>query len=122
MSFKNKWKRLIASVLVVTMILSVSEAGSVTYAKTTNQKSIASSYLNATTKYLYIGDEKEGSFDFDIKKAVLQSDATYQWYINTKKGDPKSVSINKGTGLVTAKKAGKAYIGCKITFSNGKSA
>lgn len=80
---------------------------------------MASAYFNATSKYLHLGDKETGQFDFNIKKSAQEKGSSYTWYVKADKGNPASVSINKKTGLVTAKAAGVAYIRCKITLSDG---
>ena len=80
---------------------------------------LAETYLNSTVKYLHLGKEKADSFNFNIKSSAQKKGATYTWYIKKDKGNPDAVSINKKTGVVTAKEAGTAYIRCKITFNDG---
>lgn len=84
-----------------------------------NSKELSAGYLNATEKYLNFNKKDNMTFDFNIKKEAQQKGATYSWYVKTDKGDPGAVSINSKTGLVTAKKAGTAYIRCKITLASG---
>lgn len=81
---------------------------------------LSEKYLNATTKYLYLGKPGADTFDFNIKKSAQEAGASYTWYINSGKGNPLSINVGKKTGIVTAKKAGTSYIVCKITLSNGK--
>lgn len=84
-----------------------------------NQKDLATTYLNVTEKYLNFNSKKTRSFDFDIKQDAQEKGAKYSWYVKEDKGDANVVTINSKTGLVTAKKAGTAFIGCKITRADG---
>ena len=85
-----------------------------------SQKELAATYLNATVKNLNFINEKARSFDFDIKQEAQEKGAKYNWYVNKDKGDADVITINSKTGVVTAKKAGTAYICCKITLGDGK--
>ena len=84
-----------------------------------SQKDLSRTYLNATEKYLNFNSKKTRSFDFDIKQEAEEKGAKYAWYVKADKGDADVVTINSKTGLVTAKKAGTAYIRCKITRADG---
>ncbi len=80
---------------------------------------LTSGYLNSSEIYLHLGEKGDISYDFDVNKEVKESGATYNWYINKKKGNPNSISINTKTGIVTAKEAGISYVSCNIIFSDG---
>lgn len=84
-------------------------------ASVTSEES-AKTYLNVTCKYLYLGITDKSKFDFNINEDAMQQGATYQWSIIQDKGQPYAVKINEETGLVTAKRAGTAYIKCDITL------
>lgn len=84
-----------------------------------SQKEPASAYLNATEKYLNFNSKKTSTFDFDIKKEAQQQGYGYTWYVREDKGNKAAIALNTKTGAVTAKKAGTAYIGCKITRADG---
>jgi hypothetical protein len=45
---------------------------------------------------------------------------SYSWCVKLDKGNPASATIDKKTGVVTAKKAETAYIGCEVTLNNGQ--
>lgn len=79
---------------------------------------ISSQYLNNISKYLYLDGDKKVQYDFNILSSALEKGATYTWYVKQDKGNPESVSIDRKTGVVTAKEAGTAYIRCKITLQN----
>lgn len=76
-------------------------------------------YLNSTNKYLHLGREETNSFEFKIKASQLDENATYTWYVATDKENPGSVTIDASTGVVKAQEAGRAYIRCKITLTDG---
>ncbi len=80
---------------------------------------LSGGYLNVTEKYLNF-NSKDTTYNFDIKKEAQQKGASYTWYVKTDKGEPGAISIDSRTGVVTAKKAGTAYIRCKITYTSGK--
>ena len=75
--------------------------------------------LNCISKNLKLGYKGADTYDFDVVGAGNLSGASFSWYVKADKGNPDAVSINKRTGLVTAKKAGTAYIRCKITLLDG---
>ncbi|HKL80677.1 MAG TPA: hypothetical protein VJ888_09625, partial [Mobilitalea sp.] len=76
--------------------------------------------LNCISKNLKLGYEGADTYDFNVEESVLLPGATYSWYVKADKGNPDAVSINKKTGLVTARKAGTAYIRCKVTQEDGR--
>ncbi len=81
-------------------------------------KELSSSYLNATEKYLNFNSKDTTTYDFNIKKEAQQKGASYTWYVKADK-DPKAISIDSKSGVVTAMSAGTAYIRCKITLADG---
>ena len=85
----------------------------------TKQEILASTYLNASEKYLYLGGQGSDTYNFNLKKEVKIKGNTYFWYVKTDKGNAKAVTINKKNGVVTAREVGTAYIRCKITLKNG---
>lgn len=118
----NKYsKKLISTLMVLTMVLI-----SVTYAVPPKQvnaavdsEKLAATYLNETSKYLHLGDRNADTYNFNINKSAKEKGATYSWYVKSDKGNPASVTIDKKTGVVTAKESGTAYIGCEVTLKNG---
>lgn len=81
---------------------------------------ISRAYLNSISKNLYLGIKGKNKFDFNINTDKMVDKATYRWYVAEDKGDSYAVTINSETGLVTARIAGTAYIGCVITLPNKK--
>ncbi|GEM_PF-1844568 len=79
---------------------------------------LANTYLNVSSKYLYLDVTGKDTFDFDIKAKARMKGARYTWYIKEDKGNPNALTIDSKTGLVTAKSIGTAYIRCKITLAN----
>lgn len=75
--------------------------------------------LNCISKNLKLGYKGEDSYDFNVIGSEQLSNASYSWYVKPDKGNPAAVTINKKTGLVTAKEAGTAYIRCKVTLEDG---
>lgn len=112
-------KKLISSLVILAMVLTLLPNTFVQAAANTSEEKLASTYLNATIKNLHLGNKETGSFNFDIKKSAYEKGNKYTWYVNTDKGNPNAVSVNALTGVATAKGVGTAYIGCKITRSNG---
>ena len=107
---------LILTIVFTSMVTNTtSQAQAATY-----QKELATTYLNTTTKYLYLEEQHAQTYNFNIKQNVQIKGATYSWYVKSDKGNLSSVSINKKTGVVTAQEAGTAYIRCKITSPKGK--
>lgn len=84
-----------------------------------NRADLAYTYFNSAYKYLYLGGQGANTYDFNINNDRMEHGATYFWYVKVDKGNPDSVTINKKTGTVTAKKAGTAYIRCKVTLTDG---
>lgn len=105
--------------IMAMMLMNVSNAEPYFANAVSSTKKLASSYLNATEKYLHLGNKTTGTFDFNIKKSAQKKGAKYTWYIKEDKGNPNAVTIDKKTGVVTAKEAGVAYIRCKITLADG---
>ena len=120
MKGKRQIKKVIAAFLILLMGMSGTGAGVPAYALAADTKNLSSTYLSATLKYLNFGSKDTVSYDFDIRKDAQKKGAEYFWYVNMDKGNPDAVTINSKTGIVTAKKAGTAYIRCKITLAEGK--
>lgn len=118
MKEKKLINKLISTILALSIVLASNAFNTPLQVRAASPKDISSSYLNATVKYLHLGNNNK--FNFNVKKTSIKKGATYSWYINTKKGNSKAVKIDKKTGVVTAVEAGTAYIGCKITLSGGK--
>ena len=113
-------KRLLSIILVVAMVIvNLSYGGPTQAFASTGAKLKPADYLNATEKYLYLGERGANTFDFNINKNARKQGDTYTWYVKTEKGTPKAIAINKKTGVVTAKSAGTAYIRCKIVLADG---
>ncbi len=77
-------------------------------------------YFNVTTKYLYLGIKGRDTFDMNLHKSIQMEVVDHYWYVIEEKGNPKAVEIDTETGIVKAKNAGIAYIGCEITLTNKK--
>ena len=118
---KKILKKIISTMLILAMVV-VSMTNGITkqvYAAV-NQEELITNYLNCSVKYLYLGEQGAKSYDFNIKKEAKEEGATYTWYVKTNKGNLDSVTIDKATGIVTAKEAGTAFIRCKISLAGGK--
>ena len=102
---------------MVLISLSSAESKQVKAAVVTNE--LAATYLNATKIYLHLSSAGNGTFNFDINEAAKSKGATYLWYVKKDKGNPECVTINARNGIVTANKAGTAYIRCKVTLVDG---
>ena len=74
--------------------------------------------LNVKSKNLYLGTKGKDSFVFRVNPANSKDVKQYQWQILQDKGDPKAITIQSDTGKVTAKKAGTAYIRCKLKLKD----
>ncbi|MHB8131694.1 MAG: SwmB domain-containing protein [Mobilitalea sp.] len=117
---KRVIRRILSTITVFAMVVaSISSGAPKQVQAEVGTKEVSSNYLNTTRKYLNLGEQDAGSFDFNIKKEAEKEGATYYWYVKADKGAPNSVTINKNTGVVTAKKVGTAYIRCKITSADG---
>ncbi|MHB8132363.1 MAG: hypothetical protein ACYDEX_25705, partial [Mobilitalea sp.] len=113
-------KKLISFSLILAMVFSVvSNTTPKEASGSTSAIKMSANYLNLTSKYLHLGNKETDSFNFNIKKSAQKKGATYTWYVKDDKGNSDAVSINKKTGVVTAKEAGTSYIRCKITFKDG---
>ena len=120
MLVRLRWKAVLCYVLIFSMVFAfTSNSMRKTAQAAPGTKELSSEYLNATVKYLNFSSKDTVTFDFNIKKDVQKKGSTYSWYVKGDKGDPGAVSINSKTGLVTAKKAGTAYVRCKITLPDG---
>lgn len=104
--------------MLILFITILSELPLVADAAVTSDKAVKT-YINATEKYLYLGEEGIKTFDFDIKSSVKGVKKS-EWYVNTKKGKPESILLDQETGVVKAVQAGKAYIICKIILADGR--
>lgn len=78
------------------------------------------SYLNVSSKYLYLGIAGKNTYDFNISRRAIKEVQSCSWYIVEDKGNPKAVKLNTDSGVVTAKSVGTAYIRCEIVLKNGK--
>jgi len=117
---KKTTKKLVSRMLILSMIVGSMVNGTTKQVQAAvNQEKLTSNYLNSSNKYLSLGGQGIKSYDFNIKKEAMTEGATYTWYVKTDKGNTESVTINKKTGMVTAKEAGTAYIRCKVTLANG---
>ena len=117
---KSIWNKLIVTILIVVLLaVNVQNSNDNIVRAATNKENLAKYYLNATTKYLHLGDKEESTFDFDVKNISKVKGTSFTWDINKQKGNPNAVTINKKTGVVTANKIGTAYIFCKITKADG---
>ena len=68
MKRKSVLRRLVSSVIIMVMMLTMlPDAMPTKVSAAASSKNLASTYFNATTKYLHLGDEKTGSFNFNIK-------------------------------------------------------
>lgn len=119
MKGKINMKKAIAAVLILLLGMSGMVNGSINHAFAASSKDISSAYLSTTIKYLSFSSKNTISYDFNIRKEVMKEGAKYAWYVEKDKGNPEAVTINTNTGVVTAKEAGTAYIGCKIMLSDG---
>lgn len=120
MSLKITRKGILSVILLLTILGAM--AGIMTryvQAESVAAKQLSSQYLNSVKKYLNMSDQKTSSYDFNIKNSSKEDGATYTWYIRLDKGNPDSIKIDQKTGVVTAVKAGTAYIRCKITLTDG---
>ena len=117
MSILRKWNKvLIFSLLFMLLIGAINSKTKEVYAAS---KDSESEYFNTSSVYLNFKDKKSTSYGFEIKAEKLKTVASYTWYVEKDKGNPDAVLIHSWTGVVTAKKAGTAYIRCKITLKNG---
>jgi len=113
-------KKILATMLILSMVVVGMVNGTTEPVQAAvNQKELISNYLSSSVKYLYLGGQGVKTYDFNIRKEVREEGSTYSWYVKTDKGNPNSVTINKKTGIVTAKEAGTGYIRCKITLADG---
>jgi len=120
MGKKQMKRKLLSTMLILAMIvISMANSNTKQVQAAVSPEELTSGYLNSSEIYLYLGEQGDKSYDFNVKKEARENGATYSWYINKKKGNPDSVSINTKTGVVTAQEAGAAYIRCKITLSDG---
>ncbi len=119
-NMKKTTKKLVSRMLILSMVVGSMVNGITKQVQAAvNQEKLTSNYLNSSVKYLSLGGQGVKTYDFNIKKEAMKEGATYTWYVKTDKGNPESVTINKKTGMVTAKEAGTAYIRCKVTLANG---
>lgn len=117
MSILRKWNKvLIFSLLFMLLIGAMNSKTKEVYA---DSKDSESEYFNTSSVYLNFNDKKSTTYDFEIKAEKLKTVASYTWYVEKDKGNPDAVLIQRRTGVVTAKKAGTAYIRCKITLKDG---
>ncbi|MDF2486948.1 MAG: hypothetical protein K0R46_3116, partial [Herbinix sp.] len=124
MCTKKMMRRLFSAMLILVMVFcgivnDVTKQAQAAVNKEGGTSADFTKCINVTEKYLYMGKSGVKTFDFNIRKEAMMKGATYIWYIRTDKGNPKAVSINKKTGIVTAREAGTAYIRCKITLADG---
>lgn len=113
-------KKSMSVFLAVLMVIALlSNATTMQAQAAVSQNELSRAYLNATVKYLNFNKKNTRTFDFDINENAKERGAKYTWYVKADKGNPDAVTINSKTGEVTAKKAGTAYIRCKITKSDG---
>jgi len=113
-------RKLLSIMLIITIV--VGSIGNITTKQAkaaVSQVKSTSNYLNISVKYLYLGEKGIDTYNFNVNKDKQKVGATYNWYVRTDKGNPDSVTINKKTGIVTAREAGTAYIRCKITLTDG---
>lgn len=97
--------RLLSIILIISLVLPSPMAANAATAKTTA--------LNYKTKTLVVGNK----FDINIKNKVKGTTYTYDY---TSKKNSAYVTLNKKTGLVTAKKPGKVTIQCVGTKGKSK--
>jgi uncharacterized protein YjdB len=117
MKSKRLLKKIISAVLIFTMLFTNMVSGHGKNAEAAvSSGELAKKYLNASSVYLNFANKDTITFDFNINNEAKKKGAQYAWYVKGDKGEPDAVSINKLTGVVTAKKAGTAYIRCKITL------
>ena len=131
MKTKKKIRRVLSLMLVLVMVFVSLANGEPKQVQAASQVKLTStdtqpgegladaSCMNASEKYLYLGKKGPKTYNFNIKKKAMVKGATYSWYVKADKGNPNSVTINKKSGVVTAKEAGTAYIRCKITLADG---
>ncbi len=120
MRIKKTTTKIVSVILILAMVVvSMTNVAPKQVQAAVNQEKVIANYLNSAVKCLYLGDQGLNTYDFNIKKEVMEAGSTYSWYINTNKGNPTSITIDKKTGVVTAKEAGTAYIGCKVTLADG---
>ncbi len=112
-----KMKQFIAKVIVTIFIATVCVSNTPMTNKTAEAAASDGSYLNAVIKYLELGVTGKESFDFNIRKGSYAPGDELYWYIRSGKGTPECITIDHKTGVVTAKRAGTAYIRCRITSS-----
>lgn len=108
---------MIMMLLVVTILVFENSSKASAAVKSSKSKE---TYINTTDANLYLGEDGQDYFDFNIKKTFKNKIKTYAWSVKTEKGDPETVKLDKKTGIVMAKKPGISYINCKITLTNGK--
>jgi hypothetical protein len=109
--------RIILMVIVMFVVMKVSPVQQVQASEKTDQ--LETSYINVSSKYLYLGISGKNTFDFNINKKVISEVQSCIWYIAEDKGNPKAVKLNPDNGVVTAKSAGTAYLRCEIILTNG---
>lgn len=117
MSTLRKWNKfLISSLFFMLLIGAMNSKTKEVYAAS---KDSESEYFNSSSVYLNFNDKKSTTYDFEIKAEKLKTVASYTWYVEKDKGNHEAVKIHSKSGVVTAKKAGTAYIRCKITLKDG---
>lgn len=120
MKIKRKAKRLVAKSLVLAMLLlSLSGAYPARVSAQDKTNEVTAISLNCVSKNLKLGYDGAASYDFNVIGSKELIGASYSWYIVADKGNPKAVTIDENSGIVTAKEAGTAYIGCKVTLLDG---
>jgi hypothetical protein len=119
MSVKITRKGILPVILLLTILVAMAGIMTRYVQAESSAKQLSSQYLNSVKKYLNMSDQKTSSYDFNIKSSSKEEGATYTWYIRLDKGNPDSIKIDQKTGVVTAVKAGTAYVRCKITLADG---
>lgn len=82
-----------------------------------NDKAVTE-YINVSAKYLYLGIKGKDTFQLSISKSVQKDVEKHSWYVLEKKGDPEAIQLDEKSGLVKAKSAGTAYVGCKLILTD----
>ncbi len=115
MKYKKRMKQLLAKGLALIVLVTGGIYPGPMCVWTAAAEDLSADWINVTGEHLELGTEGNDTFDFNIvAEAPEVYDGAY-WYINKDKGTPDCIEIDHKTGVVTAKRAGTAYVRCKIT-------
>ncbi|HHT97599.1 MAG TPA: hypothetical protein GXZ90_06865, partial [Clostridiales bacterium] len=102
---KHITKHITSVIIMLCMMLTMLLPHLQVNAAVSNDK-LSKKYLNSSLKYLHVEGKGAKTYNFNINKKAQEKGSKYTWYVKEDKGNSKSVTINKKSGLVSAKQAG----------------